>query len=510
MSIQNSVNAIFTYTNPSNDKPHVLRLTKDKTGNEQLKAEKKNAFTRFKMFLGFKSYNLDKIVKFVEKNHISLENHNKKMNWNDFYAKIGTKILIHNKNHPKHLVKISNVFANAFGGIEPKIREMIQEKLDGKIGKDAYDQVMELVDKAFTSENPQQTMKNGLSSLIIGSKDYRAIKNHKIIELFSSVNPTAISEDKIRKICQDLNIDPRSIGHVIEVYNQVKDSENPIQRMKEELFLILEVDETNKLVGQLFGKSEDPDPFLKSGSSSSTSRSTNVPTQTLKEKEISTIAAAYGWIGFYKSGPSEFLGNFALCPNKLSVFGKKFDCAEAAFQWRKFDLIIQQNKGQPVAKELEKAMKSTQNNFFTSDGEGAFQISRRLDEIAWKKYKISPVNWRNGERDKAMWEILENKFKDPTFNGLLRATNDAYLLEHNNKTGKDYYWSDNNNGEGFNMLGKMLMHIRDRQSMPKFAPLDPADPEKKRFLKDTEDPVSGYANLAKQMFNSFNPPYSIH
>jgi hypothetical protein len=43
----------------------------------------------------------------------------------------------------------------------------------------------------------------------------------------------------------------------------------------------------------------------------------------------------------------------------------------------------------------------------------------------------------------------------------LLLTDDAYLLEHNSKSGRDFLWSDNQDGEGQNWLGLQLMLLRD-------------------------------------------------
>ena len=44
----------------------------------------------------------------------------------------------------------------------------------------------------------------------------------------------------------------------------------------------------------------------------------------------------------------------------------------------------------------------------------------------------------------------------------LKATGDAFLLEHNSVQGRDGVWSDNNDGTGQNWLGLQLMLVRDR------------------------------------------------
>ncbi|WP_068469087.1 NADAR family protein [Candidatus Protochlamydia phocaeensis] len=160
---------------------------------------------------------------------------------------------------------------------------------------------------------------------------------------------------------------------------------------------------------------------------------------------------------FYKSGPTEFLGNFAICPHGIQLWGHTFKCSEAAFQWRKYYLAAQNNNHASLLNDPK------MREFFTCDGEKAFQLNRELE----RKYpNVFASNWRNGVRDQVMWDVLNAKFQqNPELTQLLQDTQGAYLLEHNQAT-RDNYWSDNSNGTGKNMLGKMLMAIRDSKPCP--------------------------------------------
>lgn len=152
---------------------------------------------------------------------------------------------------------------------------------------------------------------------------------------------------------------------------------------------------------------------------------------------------------FYKTGPTEFLGNFAHCPNGVTIWGKRFNCSEAAFQWQKY---VQAGINDPLM-----------NQFFTADGEAAFRLNRSLGH----KYPTQfPPNWRSGARDTVMWHVLQAKFQqNPSLKTLLDDTKGAYLLEHN-QANRDDYWSDNSDGSGKNMLGKHLMAIREGKPQP--------------------------------------------
>ena len=166
------------------------------------------------------------------------------------------------------------------------------------------------------------------------------------------------------------------------------------------------------------------------------------------KKQLQDLAKNEKLVCFYKTGLTEFLGNFAPCPVK--VYGKIFPCSEAAFQWRKYDLVGVKDK-------------AIMDQFFTANGEEAFQLKHALE----KKYpnQFDP-NWKNGVRDVVMWEVLNAKFtQNNDLKELLEATKGSYLLEHN-QAPRDDYWSDNHNGTGKNMLGKMLMAIRDKKACP--------------------------------------------
>ncbi len=160
---------------------------------------------------------------------------------------------------------------------------------------------------------------------------------------------------------------------------------------------------------------------------------------------------------FYQVGPTEFLGNFALCLQGINVFGQSFRCSEAAFQWRKFNLAAQQNNRKDMLNDPDL------KKFFTCDGEAAFKLRRDLDN---KYKKVFAQGWLTGARDPVMWEVLNAKFQqNPELRQLLDDTKGAYLLEHNQKK-RDDYWSDDYDGTGKNILGKMLMAIRDNTPCP--------------------------------------------
>jgi predicted NAD-dependent protein-ADP-ribosyltransferase YbiA (DUF1768 family) len=126
-------------------------------------------------------------------------------------------------------------------------------------------------------------------------------------------------------------------------------------------------------------------------------------------------------------------------PNRLVVKGKPFRNAEAAFQSLKY----------PGDADV----------FTSLTGTEAFNYSKQLRQ-GFKgdlNYSGFGTNW------KAMLSILKLKF-DPREHGdlasKLEQTGDAFLLEHNDRCGKDSIWSDNEDGTGQNWLGLQLMLVR--------------------------------------------------
>jgi ribA/ribD-fused uncharacterized protein len=67
-------------------------------------------------------------------------------------------------------------------------------------------------------------------------------------------------------------------------------------------------------------------------------------------------------------------------------------------------------------------------------------------------------NWDNIKIN-VMYEVVKAKFTQHTeLTKLLLDTKDAIIIEH---TENDDFWGDGGNGKGKNMLGKVLMRVRD-------------------------------------------------
>lgn len=138
-------------------------------------------------------------------------------------------------------------------------------------------------------------------------------------------------------------------------------------------------------------------------------------------------------IHFYSTSDAfgEF-SNFALYPIRLK--GKTWPTSEHYFQAQKF-------KGTPYENKIRKAT----NPIMAAKMGRSRKVKLRPD---WEKVK-----------DSVMFDVVRAKFKQhKELQELLLSTEDAKIVEH---TVHDSYWGDGGNGKGENMLGKILMKIRE-------------------------------------------------
>jgi hypothetical protein len=174
-------------------------------------------------------------------------------------------------------------------------------------------------------------------------------------------------------------------------------------------------------------------------------------------KNTLTKIAKSGIVCVSNSGPTETLGNFALCPKGINVFGQSFKCAEAAFQWKKC-----QTFGISTSKL---------NEFFTADGQAAFNLSKSIiadksapDSWAKNRHLVFKLNGgivhQDNDRYQAMLAVLRAKFEqNPEMMDDLKITGEAYLFNPNKS---DFHSNDADYFSGEkNTFGKMLMDIRN-------------------------------------------------
>lgn len=141
-----------------------------------------------------------------------------------------------------------------------------------------------------------------------------------------------------------------------------------------------------------------------------------------------------GVIKFYKvSEEYGELSNFAPFPIKLN--GKEWPTSEHYFQAQKF-----------AGTEHEEEIRLTKSPMIAARMGRARSRPLRKD---WEEAK-----------DEIMYQAVKAKFTQHlNLRSLLLSTGDAEIIEH---TKNDSYWADGGDGSGRNMLGKILMRVREK------------------------------------------------
>jgi N-glycosidase YbiA len=136
---------------------------------------------------------------------------------------------------------------------------------------------------------------------------------------------------------------------------------------------------------------------------------------------------------YHQNKPYGFFSNFA--PYPIYLKEKTWATSEHYFQAQKF-----------VGTVHEEIIRQTE-----TPGKAA-KMGRERDRPLrddWEAVK-----------DDIMIEALHAKFSQhPDLKDKLLATGNAELIEH---TANDRYWGDGGDGSGKNMLGRLLMEVRDR------------------------------------------------
>lgn len=140
-----------------------------------------------------------------------------------------------------------------------------------------------------------------------------------------------------------------------------------------------------------------------------------------------------GRILFYRTGdPYGEFSNFAAFP--IEVDGKSWPTSEHYFQAQKF-----------VDDAHREAIRTTENP---------------MDAAKMGRDRSRPLrdDW-DQVKDDVMLSALRAKFSQhSSLRSLLLETGEAELVEH---TKNDSYWADGGDGSGRNMLGILLMRVRD-------------------------------------------------
>lgn len=115
--------------------------------------------------------------------------------------------------------------------------------------------------------------------------------------------------------------------------------------------------------------------------------------------------------------------------------GKDYPTSEHLFQAAKF---------QQVRDDVAEMIRTSQN-------------PRQAFDLAHQYVQFERANWL-GMRDDAMRMCLKYKFENPYLREVLLCTQGLPIIEH---TVNDKYWADAGDGTGRNMLGTLLVELRD-------------------------------------------------
>ncbi len=142
-------------------------------------------------------------------------------------------------------------------------------------------------------------------------------------------------------------------------------------------------------------------------------------------------------IGFWSEidGPYKCFSNFYPC--EFMFHNKKFNCSEQAFMWMKAFIFEDEDTAEEILKEtspykIKKLGRKVKN----------------FDEDKWDEIRYD-----------IMYQVnMAKYYYNEDLRNILLCTGDSYLFED---SPYDYIWGVGKTGNGRNLLGKVLMEIRD-------------------------------------------------
>lgn len=185
----------------------------------------------------------------------------------------------------------------------------------------------------------------------------------------------------------------------------------------------------------------------------------------LIEHEMGEIVANIPDESIVNNFHGTFLSNFYATP--IVYNGNNYPSVEHAYLHQKFSQEKLQIIDQITQEEIVESMRA--------QGYGAEiqEVDRLFFDKTFNAYSIKKVvtilqkngygkeSWSDEERIKTMIELLLNKFSDEKMNKLLVVTAPKVLIEGNNW--QDTFWGYCD-GQGKNILGRILMNIRERKN----------------------------------------------
>lgn len=124
-------------------------------------------------------------------------------------------------------------------------------------------------------------------------------------------------------------------------------------------------------------------------------------------------------------------------PSSMSIGSKDYETVEHYYQSKKFE----GTKYEEIIRTQRSPMKAKQVAY---------------SEEA-KKYFIN--RWDDETKLLVMGKALRVKFNIPRFKNILLSSGTSEIIEYSNR---DYFWGRGDDGAGANMLGKLLMELREQ------------------------------------------------
>ena len=141
--------------------------------------------------------------------------------------------------------------------------------------------------------------------------------------------------------------------------------------------------------------------------------------------------------------------------NTINFYGRKMPCFEFSNFYRA--QIYVDGRMWKTSEHYYQAMKFDGHPEHVKDVHNA-RIPADAAKIGRDKKRPLREDWEE-VKDDVMYRALKAKYtQHPKLRKLLVDTGNAILVEH---TVNDRYWGDGGDGSGKNMLGKLLMKLRD-------------------------------------------------
>lgn len=163
---------------------------------------------------------------------------------------------------------------------------------------------------------------------------------------------------------------------------------------------------------------------------------------------------------YHEKGPYGELSNFYPVSPPIEYNNKKYPTSEHLFQSMKYLGPEASERHIEYADLIRTASTPYKSKILANQQRlGRFKWQQELCQVIDKYQDLEPRQDWDDVCDEAMLTCLRLKFQNNVHcKKVLMSTGDSMLAEH---TTRDIYWADGGDGTGQNMLGKLLVKVRD-------------------------------------------------